>query len=103
MLQRTIPVSRSTARRLGLNSCRPQARARRGIERDHAGVFSRILAADVGDDAPVLDERRACSTEEPLADAEAARGVHAPDALPVREIERVQLAFGAERIDAALH
>ena len=40
--------------------------------------------------------------KKPLRNAETARGVDAPDALAVGEIERVQLPFRAERVDAIL-
>jgi len=81
---------------------RPLDRTGRRIERDDPGILTVVAAADVGDDAAVLDERRARRAEEALRNGETARGIDAPDALAVGEIERVQLPFGAERVDAIL-
>ena len=81
---------------------RPQNGAGVRLEGDDARVLPSVHAADVRDDAAVLDQRRSRGTEESLADLKPARGVHAPDALPGCEIDRVQLSLRAEGVDASL-
>ena len=77
----------------------PQDLSALGIEGDDAGA----AAADVRDDAAVLDERRPGAPEEALLRAEALPRVLAPYARALREIDRVQLTFGAERVHDAVN
>ena len=51
---------------------------------------------------PAFDERRAGGAEESLVDVELAHRVDVPQRLPGREIDRVQLPFGAVRVDDAV-
>ena len=74
----------------------PQHRPRFGIERHDAGV----VAADVRDDPPALDQRRAGGAEEPLAHAEPFRGVDLPERISRLQADGGEPPLRAEREDA---
>ena len=61
-----------------------------------------FLPADVGDDLSAFDERRARGAEKSLVDLELAHRIDVPQRLSRREIDRVELPFGAVGVDDAI-
>ena len=65
----------------------PDHRARLGIEGHNPRALRAVGAADVGDHAPVFDQRRAGGAKESLSDVEARPRVDVPDRPAGRDIE----------------
>ena len=64
--------------------CRPEHRARVGVERDDACALRAVRPTDVGNDAAVFHQRRAGGAEKSLADAEPAHRIDVPDGFACR-------------------